>query len=452
MSRSRVVMKFGGTSVGTPEAMLRTARHIAREKRTPIVVVSALGGVTNLLLEAVHKAKDGNDYKKLFDVIIERHQSVIEENKLDQHELLDSLRKELSRILQGVEMLGELSPRIKDQLLSLGERMSVRLLAATLRTLGLSAKAWKSWELGLRTSTEYNNARLLDDCIPEIRDALKVTDPNEIPVVTGFIGRSVDGEITTLGRGGSDFSAAIFGVAAEVEEIQIWTDVPGFLRADPRLVPSAEVISAMHFEEAAELAFFGAKVLHPRTIEPARRAGIPVRVLGTFEVDPERIKGIEHFGTLIGKEAPKEPLRALALRSGVHSLTIHSLRMLEAHGFLARIFDILARHEISVDVIATSEVSISMTFDCGGEKLEPAIEELSVFAEVIKAPTRSILCLVGEGLRSESSLLPNIFSILSDAKLPIHVISQGASRINMTLVCDSEHAPRAMKALHDAFF
>jgi aspartate kinase len=273
-----------------------------------------------------------------------------------------------------------------------------------------------------------------------------------VAVVTGFIARSARGEITTLGRGGSDFSAALFGAAAGVAEIQIWTDVPGILRADPRHVAEPAVIPGMRFDEAAELAFFGAKVLHPRAVEPARRAGIPVRVLGTFHVDPRDPTPVPRLGTVIDDRIPAEAVRGLSIREGVGSLHVQSLRMLEAHGFLARVFDILARRRLSVDVVATSEVSVSMTLDCGGEELDQAVAEISRFAEVEHIPERSILCVVGAGLRGDAAILARIFGALGREHIPVRLISQGASRINITLVTDPPDAALAMRALHREFF
>lgn len=447
-----LVMKFGGTSVQDATAMKRVARAIQKESRWPVVVVSALGGVTNLLLEAADLAQQGKSFDSKLAHILERHDAITRDLELEV-DLLDALKEELQRWLQGISLLRELSPRVRDALLSLGERMSVRLLAALLRKKGLKARAFDSWKLGLVTDDRHNRAAALPECLRSIRNALEQMEEGEIPVVTGFIGRSIDGEITTLGRGGSDFSAAIFGAAAHVEEIQIWTDVPGFLRADPRIVDAPQQIPEMRFDEAAELAYFGAKVLHPRTLEPARRRNIPVRILGTFHVDFDSGTPISEQGTLITDSTPSEPLRALAIRKQVDTLHISSLRMLEAPGFLARVFGIFARHQISIDVIATSEVSISMTFDRSENGyLTEAIEEIKQFAEVEHQPERTILCLVGEGLRSDPSLIAQIFKILSDENIRMHVISQGASRINLTFVTNSPFGERAMHALYHSFF
>ncbi|GIW70503.1 MAG: hypothetical protein KatS3mg102_0045 [Planctomycetota bacterium] len=344
------------------------------------------------------------------------------------------------------------TPRVWDMALSFGERMAARLLAALLARQGLEAQPFDSWELGLMTDEQHGQARPLPEAFPAIAERLAALPPELIPVTTGYIGRSRSGEITTLGRGGSDYSAAIFGAAAQAAEIQIWTDVPGILRADPRVVPGAEVVPAMRFEEAAELAYFGAKVLHPRTIEPARRSAIPVRVLSTFAVDPAGEAPLAAAGTRIDDAAPAEPVRAIALRAGVQSLTVRSLRMLEAPGFLARIFEIFGRHGISIDVIATSEVSVSMTFDRTEGDLEAAVREVAAFADVERAPERSLLCLVGPGLRTDPSLLGRVFAILAARRIPLHVISQGASRLNLTVVTEPEPAREAMAALHAELF
>ncbi len=360
--------------------MGRAADRVIADGRAVLVVVSAAGGLTDLLLEAAGLAQRKEDFGPVLREIRARHDAIVEAEDLSPR-LVTELHEELGRLLTGISMLREPSARTEDVLVSLGERISVRLMAAMLRTKGKDARGYDSWELGLTTKDKHGGAEPHPDCVPTIEQALQKLEPGVIPVVTGFVGHSPKGEITNLGRGGSDYSAALFGAAAGVEEIQIWTDVPGILRADPRVVPEAKVIAAIRFEEAAELAYFGAKVLHPSTIEPARRKGIPVRVLGTFDGDSSSQKPAESRGTLIDDEAPIEPVRALAVQREVQSLHIHSLRMLDAPGFLARVFEILARHHISVDVIATSEVSVSMTLDRHEGDLAAAVEEIGAFAK-----------------------------------------------------------------------
>lgn len=449
--RPEVVMKFGGTSLGTADNLARSVAHVNREQRPRLVVVSAVGGVTDLLLQAAGEACAGRDHGPFLAEIRRRHAEIVDKLGLDSA-LIVALDAELERLLLGIFMLRELSPRVADALVSLGERTSVRLTAAALRAEGLEALAFDAWELGLLTDDRFGRAEPLADHPALIRTAVGDLPADCLPVVTGFLGQTADGVVTTLGRGGSDFTAALFGAALEVEEIQIWTDVPGFLRADPRVVEGATLIPEMRFAEAAELAYFGAKVLHPRTIEPARKQGIPVRVLGTFQVDPADPTPISQQGTCISVDAPLEPVRALALQKGVQSLHVHSLGMLEAPGFLARVFEILARHCVSVDVVATSEVSVSMTFDRAGLDLGPAVAEISHFAEVDLSSDRSILCLVGAGLAQDSALLGRVFACLGEHGIPTHVISQGASRINLTLVTDPPLGAKAMRCLHQELF
>jgi aspartate kinase len=447
----QVVMKFGGTSLGTPDALETALKQITREERHQLVVVSAVGGVTDLLLRAAEAARTRGDVSPIVQEIQRRHRAIIEANRLEP-DLVAEQESELDLLLKGISLLRELTPRIQDTLVSLGERTSARLVAAALEKRGHPARAWDAWDLGLRTDEHHCRAEPESDCVAAVRKQLELLDPVPIPVVTGFIAHSAAGEITTLGRGGSDFSAALFGVAAGAEEIQIWTDVPGIMRADPKAVDEPQVIPAMRFEEAAELAFFGARVLHPRTIEPARRHGIPVRVLGTFHVDPEGDLPASRQGTLIDDQAGAEPVRGMAIHRDVQSLHIHSLRMLEVPGFLARCFEILARHQISVDVVATSEVSVSVTLDKHEGDLAGAIEEIKAFAEVEPIPSRSLLCLVGSGLREDASLLGRIFQILGDNQIPVRVISQGASRINVTFVTDPPHGMKAMRVLYEELF
>ena len=449
--RPRLVMKFGGTSLGTADNLQRAVAHVLAEPRPRLVVVSAVGGVTDLLLQAGAAAAAGGDADVYLAEVKRRHGEIAGKLELDRELLADS-DAELERLLLGIAMLRELSPRVTDALLAIGERSSVRLVAAALERRGAAARAHHAGDLGLTTDARHGRAEPVADWAERLRLAVDDLPDAELPVVTGFLGRSAAGDSTTLGRGGSDTSAALFGAALGVDEIQIWTDVPGFLRADPRVVAEAELIPAMRFEEAAELASFGAKVLHPHSIEPARRAGIPVRVLGTFAVAPGGAPPVAEQGSCISDDTAPEPVRALALQTGVQSLTVRSLGMLDAPGFLARLFEVFARHCISIDVIATSEVSVSMTFDGQGMDLGPAVAEVGGFAEVGPIRQRAILCLVGAGLRRDAGLLGRVFQTLGSAGIPVHVVSQGASRINVSLVLDPPQGPEAMRLLYRELF
>lgn len=446
-----IVMKFGGTSLGTADAMRRAATLVAIEPARRLVVCSAVGGVTDLLLAAGGAAQRGHDPEPYLNEIHRRHGEIVAKLDLPAG-LIDEQNEELLRLIDGVEKLGELTPRVRDKLVSLGERSSARLFAAVLQKSGTAARAWDAWELGLVTNDRHGCAETGPDSEARMSACMRELDPGLVHVVTGFIGRSTGGEITTLGRGGSDLSAALFGAAAGAREIQIWTDVPGILRADPRVVAGAGIVPEMLFDEAAELAYFGARVLHPRTIEPARQRGIPVRVLGTFQVEPASGQSTMASGTLVHQAAPPEPVRAIAIRRQARSLHLQSTRMLETPGFLARVFGIFERYGISVDVIATSEVSVSMTFDRQSANLAEAVREISAFAEVDPAPERSILCLVGAGLRDDPRLLARVFSSLARNDIPVEVISQGASKINITLVLEPSLGEQAMRVLHAELF
>lgn len=443
----KVIMKFGGTSVGDESAITRTCKHIIAEDSPKLVVVSAMGGVTDLLLSAAFSAVNRRDFVTPLNRIEARHRAICEAFSIPP-DPIRQLEDELGEMLQGIAMLRELSDRVKDRLLSMGERVNARLIAGALNSMDHAAAPIDAWDLGLLTDDQHGHAEPLASAEQSIASATAHLPDDVTPVVTGFLGRTADGCITTLGRGGSDFSAAICGAALGVDEIQIWTDVPGFLDADPSIVPGARLIPTLHFDEAVELAYFGAKVLHPRTIDPARKAGIPVRVLGSFDIVPGTRNGGPGRGTLINDSAGEATIRALALRRNVHTLHVHSSRMLDAPGFLARLLGIFARHNLSVDVVATSEVSVSMTFDCSANKLEKAIAECSQFASVEVSPNRSIICIVGEGLRTDPSLLSRIFATCAANNVPVHVISQGASRLNLTMVTDAEAAEVAMTSLH----
>ena len=449
---SRIVMKFGGTSVGTPAALRRLIAHVGRVSPAPLVVVSAVGGVTDLLIRAADVARTGQDVSPTIEAIQSKHEAILRAFDLAPDLLLD-LERELGGLLHGVALLRELSPRVFDILQSLGERMSIRLVAGALSQEGVPALARPSWDLGMLTTSNYGRSVPVPEAYTRIKQAVAAQDPDSVLVTTGFIGKDAEGEITTFGRGGSDYSGAVFGAAIGAPEIQIWTDVPGILRADPRVIDGPSVVRACRFDEAAELAFFGAKVLHPRTIEPARERGIPVRVLGTFQVDPDGEQALSEQGTVIHDDVEVEDVRALAIRKRVQSLDVFSLGMLDAPGFLARIFTVLAHHGVSVDVVATSEVSVSMTFDGDSpEGLDAAVAEILDFANVSQDDSRGLLCIVGAGMRDNPKLRAKIFNVLGENDISLQVISQGASRVNMTLVLAAEDTTRAMSALHDALF
>ncbi|MEO8056256.1 MAG: aspartate kinase [Acidobacteriota bacterium] len=450
------VLKFGGTSVGTAERIRDVARLVAGRGGDPcVVVVSAMSGVTDLLagLKSSLSGRDREAAGRARALLAQRHEEALEGLDLAAAEraaLGETVAAELRRaeeISSGVLLLEEISSRTSDALLAIGELISSRLLAAALRAAGASA-VWVDPREILATDASHG-AALPDEAETAKRFAAKVIpelDRGRIVVTGGFLGATRDGVTTTLGRGGSDYSAALFGAALkdagrEVGVIEIWTDVDGILTADPRVVPAARLVPEVSSAEAAELAFFGAKVLHPATIRPAVQRGIPVAVRNTFRPDAA--------GTVVRRDAPGAGVRALAMRTGVTALFVGSPRMLLAHGYAARVFSVFERHRVSVDVIATSEVSISITVD-ERAPLDGIVRDLSEFAEVSLLRHLAVVSVVGRGMRSTAGVAGRVFAALGGVNVVL--ISQGASDTNMTFVVADTDAPEALRRLHKEFF
>ena len=438
-----IVMKFGGTSVGDVDRIRQVVEIVrGRLDRRPLVVVSAQAGVTNQLIEMARNAV-------LRDVaagpLRKRLRGLLADVGLPA-DLLEHELDELASLLKGISLVGDLTPRSLDRMMSFGERCSVRIVAGALTAAGIPAVPLASYDLGLLTDSTYGRAEVLPSTWDEIprRVAEKVPE-GVVAVVTGFIAQDADGFLTTLGRGGSDYSAAIFGAALGAEEIEIWTDVDGVMSADPRIVQQARTLDRMSFSEAAELAYYGAKVIHPATIHPAVRRNIPIRVLNTYRPDAA--------GTLVVPGAPHAPqgVRAIASKSGITLVHVTSLRMLLQHGFMARLFQVFEHHRVVIDMISTSEVSVSLTTE-SSQPLNAVETDLRAFAEVRVEPDKAILCLVGEGLRDVPDLMERVFATLRRESIPVRVVSVGASRVNISLLVDHEHEARAVRSLHGEMF
>ena len=445
-------MKFGGTSVKDAAAFARVAEIVAGERNTaPVVVTSAMAKVTDALLSAFETAKRG-DFQAallLLEPHTERYFAVSREltNEKSQKDFAHELelsKKELGDLLERVSRRSLPLSMLKDAVVSYGEQLSSRLLADVLRAKNLNARHVDARRL-IVTDDEYGAATpLWDETERLVQIELQsLIDAGEIPVLGGFIAASHGGETTTLGRGGSDYSAALVGAALRAREIQIWTDVTGVLTCDPRIVPEARTLKTLSYEEAAELAYFGAKVLHPKTIQPAVDFAIPVRVCNSNES--------EKRGTMILPEAETETgkIKSIAHKTGITILRISSARMLGAYGFMSALFQIFERYRTVIDVISTSEVAVSLTLD-DTTSLDAIVKELKRLGDVEIEPNQAVVCVVGEGLRSACGVAAQIFSTLED--INISLISQGASSVNITFVVREEQVKTVIKRLHDAFF
>jgi aspartate kinase len=435
-----IVLKFGGTSLGSG-ARIRRAASLVRDRldQEPIVVVSALSGVTDALLDLAARAPA--EPVSAFELGA-RHAEVLEELDLSS-DLVDEELTELDDLLRGLRLVGELSPRSHDLVASFGERMSAKIVAAELVRGGAPAQALRADRAGLLTDGRHGAAAVLEGAYPALAESLGAVEG--VPVLTGFIGQGPDGATTTLGRGGSDFTAAIAGRAVGAREIQLWTDVDGVMTANPRIVPGARTIEVLSFSEASELAYYGAKVVHPATIIPAVRENIPIRVLNTLHP--------ESAGTLILREAGTAAgvVKSIASKSGIVLVHVTSTRMLLHHGFLARIFEIFGRLEIVIDMIATSEISVSVTTD-SHERVAEAVEELGEFADVRVEEPMAIVCLVGEGITRTVGAPGRVFSVLGDEGISVRMISMGAGGTNISLLVGEADVGNAVRALHGSCF
>jgi aspartate kinase len=436
-----IVMKFGGTSVESASAIERVAGIVkARVHRRPVVVVSAMGKTTNRLLDIASHAVNGRRDEALRELLALRDFHLREsgmERTVDEH------FQELTELTKGLAILGELTPRSIDAISSFGERLSSLIVANQFKKLGINAVHVDARKLIVTDNRHTQAAPLFAETYTRLADCIPKLAADRVVVMGGFIGSTLEGVTTTLGRGGSDFTASIVGAGIGAEEIQIWTDVDGMLTADPRILPGGHRVRVCSFDEAAELAYFGAKVLHPATVLPAVEKNIPVLILNSRR--PE----VEGTRIISGHVHSTNVVKAIACKKDIVLVNIHSTRMLMAHGFLHRIFEIFDRHETPVDMIATSEVSVSLTVD-NARALDAIRRELEQFAEVSIENGQSIICLVGENIRHTPGVAARVFTALGS--INVRMLSQGASRLNISFVVTTGDLQPAVKALHDEFF
>ena len=435
-----IVMKFGGTSIGNAERIINVANVIKDNlEKKPIVVVSAITKVTDALIKLANESIQGKG-EGTFKFIKKTHYDILKELNIGQ-DLLKKDIKNLSKLISKIKSKKSIDAKILDAIQSFGEQMSSKILAAQLNKINVKVRAFNSWDIGFITNSEFGNAEPLEITYSKIDENIKKLDV--VPVITGFIGKTIEGDITTLGRGGSDYSATIIGAAINAVEIQIWSDVNGIMSSDPKIVNNPKTLENISFNEAAELAYFGAKVLHPKTILPSMNKDIPVRVLNSFNP--------KNNGTVIFNNGDKQAVKAIAYKKNITLININSTRMLGAYGFLAKIFDIFAKYEKSVDVISTSEVSVSLSID-DDKNINEILDELKAISNVNVERNKAIICIVGEGIKNTFGIIAKTFTAIENNKINIEMISQGASKINLTFIIDEKDTEKAVNILHNEYF
>ncbi|HLH08762.1 MAG TPA: lysine-sensitive aspartokinase 3 [Terriglobales bacterium] len=447
-----IVMKFGGTSVENATAINRVAKIVSsRVSENPVVVVSAMAKVTDQLVAMANYA-GGGDAETALDLsrkLRARHIEASTEllgNSKSKAFLADIERdfSALDDLLRGICAVGEITPRTTDNILSFGERVNSKIVAAAFCASEMNAMHVDSREC-IVTNNQFTRA-IPDFDATNDRLAAKIRpllSKGAIPVMGGFIGATREGIVTTIGRGGSDFSAAIVGAGLDATRIEIWTDVDGMKTTDPNLCPNALRIKTIAFEEAAELAYFGAKVLHPSTLLPAVQKNIPVLVLNS------RNPGNE--GTRIVARAThcRNPFKAIAAKKRITIIDIVATRMLGAHGFLRAVFEVFDKHRCAVDVVSTSEVSVSLTVD-SNESIPALAADLEKLGDVKYEGRKAIVCMVGENIRETPGVAAKVFGAIADTN--VRMISQGASEINITFVVEEDDVPEVVRQLHEVFF
>lgn len=442
-------MKFGGTSVADAAAFENVARIVAAQRdRSPVVVVSAMSRVTDSLLAATTE----NDVDKAIaslEPTFHRHHAVakelLSESQAEQFvKQISSAADRIAELLRAIAQNPSQRKVLQDEVVSFGETLSSTLLAEVLSQRGIQARQVDARRCVITDEEHTAAAPLMGETFARSQNELHpLLQADVVPVLGGFIGATTRGVTTTLGRGGSDYTAALIGAALGTNEIQIWTDVTGVLTADPRVVPEAQTIERLSYSEAAELAYFGAKVLHPKTIQPAIEKHIPVRICNS--------RSPAEQGTLVGPqtETSARTVKAIAHKTGVTTVQITSARMLGAYGFLRALFEVFERHRTVIDVVTTSEVSVSLSLD-DDSALPAIVKELEQLGTVRVEKGRAIICVVGEGLRGMPGIAARVFSTISD--INVTLISQGASSINFTFAIEEERVNEAVTRLHHALF
>jgi len=459
-------MKFGGTSVASGENIRHIANLIANyvgQGYAIVAVVSALKGVTDKLVEASGQAKNGNrDYIYEFKKeIAQKHLAATRkavENKVIRDEverITKATVDELEKVLTGIIYLGELTPKSKDYVLSFGERLSTPIVWGVLRDLGLNAQHYTGKDVGIVTDSNFGEASpLMNVTKHQVREKIEpLLGKGIVPVVTGYIAATQDGVTTTLGRGGSDYTATILGAALDVDEVWIWTDVDGLMTSDPKIVPSAKTMPEISFQEATEMAIFGAKAMHPRALEPAMEENIPVRIRNAFNP--------ENPGTLIVKEQrikPGDVLKAITLVKDVALVNVSGAGMVGAPGTAAKVFDVLGRENINILMISQSVSEANISFIIQRSLLEKAVSTLEIallgrglIREVMTEDDVCVVAVVGAGMKGTPGVASRIFTAIARKGINVRMIAQGSSELNISFVVKEIDGEKAVRAIHEEF-
>ncbi|KPV64313.1 MAG: putative aspartokinase [Candidatus Bathyarchaeota archaeon BA2] len=459
-------MKFGGTSVASGENIRHIANLIANyvgQGYAIVAVISALKGVTDRLVEASEQAKNGNrDYiREFIQEIVEKHLTATRkavENKVIRKAVEQEIRAtvdELEKVLTGIIYLGELTPKSKDYVLSFGERLSTPIVWGALRDLGLNAQHYTGKDVGIVTDSNFGEASpLMNVTKHQVKEKIEpLLGKGIVPVVTGYIAATQDGVTTTLGRGGSDYTATIVGAALDVDEVWVWTDVDGLMTSDPKIVPSAKMMPELSFQEATEMTIFGAKAMHPRALEPVMEENIPVRIRNAFNP--------ENPGTLIVKEQkikPGDAVKAITLVKDVALVNVSGAGMVGAPGTAAKVFDVLGKENINILMISQSVSEANISFIIQRSLLERAVSTLEIallgrglIREVTAENDVCVVAVVGAGMKGTPGVASRIFTAIARKGINIRMIAQGSSELNISFVVKEIDGEETVRAVHEEF-
>ena len=459
-------MKFGGTSVGTGKNIRNVVNLIEdniKKENEIIVVVSALANITNLLIEIAEKVKKGNEeqIKKFIAELIERHTKVIEDaiNSEEIKEVtknkIEVVIEELEKILTGICYVGELTSKSKDQVVSFGERLSAIIVSAALNDIKIEAQPFTGKEAGIVTDSRFGEANpLMNFTTQQVEQRIKpILEKKIVPVITGYIAADQNGVITTLGRGGSDYTATILGVALDVNEVWIWTDVDGIMTSDPKIIKEAKTIAGLSYGEAAEMAIFGAKAMHPRALEPVIKKRIPVRILNVFNPSNK--------GTIISEGVDvktQEVVKAIALINDVTMINIKGAGMVGAPGSYAKIFNILGKNKINIMMASSAVSEANMSIIIRRNQTERALSTLEIALlgrntgnEVTSEDDVCVIAAMGANMKGSLGVASRIFTAVAKKNVNIRMIAQGSSELNISFVVKEMDGTKAIKAIHEEF-